>query len=69
MSTLLLPRYIGVIRYSVGEDWFIDVLCDTTDIPRTPPEWAPALAFVPADENLKEPLAQFAARYGHAVVI
>ncbi|WP_224363409.1 hypothetical protein, partial [Hyalangium versicolor] len=69
VSTLLLPRYIGVIRFSVGDRRFLDILCDTTDIPRAPPAWAPVLAFIPADEGLKEALKKFAAKNGDASVI
>ncbi|RKH06351.1 hypothetical protein D7X32_05320 [Corallococcus carmarthensis] len=69
VSTLLLPRYIGVIRFSTASSHFLDVLCDTTDIPRTQPELAPVLAFVPQDEGHREALRTFANSSGSAVVI
>ncbi|QAT88858.1 hypothetical protein EJ065_7333 [Corallococcus coralloides] len=69
VSTLLLPRYIGVIRFSTSSSHFLDVICDTTDIPRTPPAWAPVLAFVPHDEGHLNALQTFASTNGRAVVI
>ncbi|GMU07494.1 hypothetical protein [Corallococcus caeni] len=69
VSTLLLPRYIGVIRFSTGSSHFLDVLCDTTDIPRTPPAWAPVLAFVPQDESQREALGTFASTNGSSAVV
>lgn len=69
VSTLLLPRYVGVIRFAVGSKHFVDILCDPTDIPRTPPAWAPVLAFVPADPDSRASFSKFAAENGDAVVV
>ncbi len=49
--TALLSRYVGVIRFSLDDRWFADVLCDTTDIRRDVPLSAPVLGMLPRDEG------------------
>ena len=51
-TTALFSRYVGVIRFSLGEEWFADVVCDTTDIKRDVPLAAPVLAMLPRDPRL-----------------
>lgn len=57
-TTAVLSRYIGVVRFSVGDEWFCDVVYDGTEIRRDAPTAAPVLAVVTAEPsmslNLKE---------------
>jgi hypothetical protein len=36
-TTAVLPRYVGVVRFSIGDDWLADIISDTTDIKREAP--------------------------------
>lgn len=58
-----LSRYVGVIRFSVGEEPFVDILYDTTDIRRDADPWAGILAFLPSAEVYSSAFRDFAARY------
>jgi hypothetical protein len=44
-TTAVLPRYVGVVRFSLGDHWLVDVISDTTDIKRDAP--APILLAIP----------------------
>ncbi|WP_437733091.1 hypothetical protein [Sorangium sp. So ce1335] len=54
VTTALLSRYVGIIRFCLGTEWFADVICDTTDIRRDVPLAAPVLGMIPRDEGLVE---------------
>ncbi len=41
----ILPRYVGVVRFSIDDEWLIDIVSDTTDIKRDAP--APILLAIP----------------------
>lgn len=47
LTEVQLPRYLGLIRFSVEGHRFMDVLCDPTDIPRQVPAYSPILALIP----------------------
>jgi hypothetical protein len=59
-TTLVLPRYIGVLRYSYRGQELFDVLCDTTDIRRE--DALPIVALVPFDIRYADALSDVAAR-------
>ena len=69
LSALNLPRYVGLIRFSIAGEWFLDVVCDTTDIPRESPVWSPVLAFVPADPDLRETLESISASSSRIAIV
>lgn len=60
-TTAMLSRYIGVVRFSVGDDWFGDVVYDGTEIRRDAPSAAPALAVVMREPSTSENLREQAA--------
>lgn len=55
-----LSRYVGLVRFTIGPDPFIDVLYDTTDIRRDADLEPPILAFVPYREEDASTLGEFA---------
>jgi hypothetical protein len=30
-TTAVLPRYVGIVRFRIGDDWLVDIVSDTTD--------------------------------------
>lgn len=54
VTAALLSRYVGIIRFCLGTEWFADVICDTTDIRRDVPHAAPVLGIIPREEGLVE---------------
>ncbi len=64
-----LSRYVGVIGFSVGDAWLADVICDTTDIKRAVPQWAPILAIVPRRDDLVPELRKLADTYRVEAII
>lgn len=54
---LLLSRYVGVLRFMVGDAWIADVLCDVTDLNRRDPKWGSVVALVAADTAPLAPVA------------
>lgn len=58
IRTLTLPRYVGVLRYSTGDRWALDVLIDTTDIFRESSHWESVLAVLPGDPRLVQDLRE-----------
>jgi hypothetical protein len=56
VSTTALPRYVGIIRFQLGDAQLIDVICDTTDIRRDHPRHGLVLAIVPFVGKHVEPL-------------
>lgn len=44
-TTAVLPRYVGIVRFSVDDNWLVDIVSDTTDIKRDAP--APMLLAIP----------------------
>lgn len=53
-----LPRYVGIIRFSRGQQWLLDVVCDTTDIYRETPRHGALVTIVARDEATGERLAE-----------
>jgi len=48
LSGTALSRYVGIIRFQIGDDGaLVDIVCDTTDIRRDFPRRAPVLAVFP----------------------
>jgi hypothetical protein len=48
-SAAFLSRYVGVLRFYVGEDWACDFVLDTTDVRRDRQQSPGLLLIVPAD--------------------
>ena len=48
-SAAFLSRYVGVIRFYVGEDWVCDFVLDTTDVRRDRQRSPGLLLIIPAD--------------------
>lgn len=48
-SAAFLSRYVGVLRFYVGEEWTCDFVLDTTDVRRDPQQSSGLLLIVPAD--------------------
>jgi hypothetical protein len=44
-----LSRYVGIIRFHVGDEWLLDFACDTTEILRSSPPLASVIAVVTRD--------------------
>lgn len=55
-------RYVGVIRYFVGEDLVADVVCDTTDISRTEPRSGEVIGVAAYATNLRAGFEDFCTR-------
>lgn len=49
ISTLVLSRYVGVLRFRTGDDWLLDIVCDATDIYRESVPWSTVLAMLTSD--------------------
>lgn len=69
VRTVSLPRYVGVIRFQLGELMLLDVLCDTTDITRDCPRRSAVLAALPSMSSHVEPLRRAFASVGASWVI
>lgn len=52
--TALLSRYVGVLRFFVGDAWLLDVVLDTTDVKRDGHDNAPVLLLASADPALSQ---------------
>lgn len=48
-TRLVLSRYVGVLRWYVGEDWICHIVYDTTDLRRDSRAHPPILALIPKD--------------------
>lgn len=69
VQSLLLSRYVAVIRFCLEDDWFLDIVCDATDILRSVPKWGQVLAVIPADEeHLPSLKAYFERKCPNAIV-
>ena len=67
--SLLLSRYVGVLRFSVGTVWFLDVVCDATDVHREKPRLASVLVMLAADPQTAADLREAAEKqYPHVRV-
>jgi len=47
LSEIALSRYVGVVRFQLGDAALVDIVCDTTDIRRDHPPRGPVLAVLP----------------------
>jgi hypothetical protein len=47
LSEVALSRYVGVVRFQLGDAALVDIVCDTTDIRRDHPRRGPVLAVLP----------------------
>lgn len=66
----LLSRYVGVLRFSVGWEWLVDLVIDTTDVLRGRHDSPPILACVASNATIAESLQLLAAELpGRALVI
>ncbi|MDQ3031385.1 MAG: hypothetical protein M3Y87_03140 [Myxococcota bacterium] len=54
--TALLSRYVGVLRFSLESDWFMDLVIDTTDVKRNRDDATPLLLATGADASVVENL-------------
>lgn len=57
LDTILVSRYVGVIRFSVGGNWLGDIVCDSTDLRRHVPRYASVLAIVLSSSDAAGSLA------------
>jgi hypothetical protein len=58
-----LPRYVGIVRFLLGDALIGDVVCDTTDIHRTHPKYGSILGLVPFIEAYEDPFREFTAKW------
>ncbi len=56
---VLLSRYVGLITFSVADDWIAHIICDSTDMRRDTPGSAPLLAVIPKFEQHMTAIRQF----------
>jgi hypothetical protein len=63
VSTAALPRYVGRVRFFVGDAALGDVICDTTDIFREQPKYGSILALFPFVSSCVEAFEKFSARW------
>lgn len=69
-TSVLLSRYVGVIRIFRGEKAVADIVCDTTDIRRSTPPGAPILGAFAFHSGYLPVLSEFAAAEApHARVV
>lgn len=69
-SSLLLSRYVGVLRFTIGAHWLIDVVCDATDIHRKIPAWSSVLAILFFDpDHAARARTQIERDYPHVVIL
>ncbi len=59
LAGTMLSRYVGIIRFQLGDAALADVVCDTTDIRRDHPLRAPVLAVFPFSAKHVEPFRNF----------
>lgn len=57
--TAVLPRYVGIVQFSIDDEWLVDIVCDTTDIKRDAP--APILLAIPRHVAHSQTLQNFRA--------
>lgn len=69
VQTAVLSRYVGVVRFLIGNEWFVDAICDSTDIERDRPRWAALLAMVANSPNHVPALASWAEDYCPTAVV
>jgi hypothetical protein len=55
LSGTALSRYVGIIRFQLGDGALVDVVCDTTDIRRDYPRRGPVIAVFPFNTKHVEP--------------
>lgn len=60
ITSASLPRYVGVVRFFIGEDALGDIICDTTDIYRERPKYGSILALVPFVSACEQPFQKYA---------
>lgn len=58
-----LPRYVGVVRYFVGDGAIGDVVCDTTDIYRDSSKYSSILALVPFVPEYVDQFEEYSSRW------
>lgn len=59
VRSLVLPRYVGMIRFFVDDGAIFDVLCDTTDIFRAKPKYGNVIRIIPLVGGYDGFIAQF----------
>jgi hypothetical protein len=64
-----LPRYVAVVRYRVGEEWFADVVCDTTEIFRPTNPWAPVITLICRNDAQVQTLRKVPETYGFDALV
>ncbi len=57
-SGAALSRYVGIVRFQIGDGALVDIVCDTTDIRRDYPRRAPVLVVFPFAAKLVPTFAQ-----------
>lgn len=63
VTTVPLSRYVGIVRFFLGSEALVDVVCDTTDIDRSRPKFSGVLAFLPLVPNCVEYFRGITERY------
>lgn len=58
LSGTALSRYVGIVRFQIGDGALVDIVCDTTDIRRDYPRRAPVLVVFPFATKLVPTFAQ-----------
>ncbi len=70
VTEILVSRYVGVLRFSAGDNWLGDVVCDSTDLRRDVPRFASVLAVVLNSEATAQTFATaFCPRAPEAIVV
>lgn len=57
-TQMTLPRYVGILRFMLGETAVCDVICDASDILRGTPPFGAVLGFLSFDEKLVAPIQE-----------
>jgi hypothetical protein len=65
-TTAVLPRYVGIVRFSIDDEWLVDIVCDTTDIKRDAP--TPILMAIPRYVAHSQTLQNFRALSSASVI-
>lgn len=68
-SQAVLSRYVGILHFRIDGFMFVDVVCDTTDLLRDSPAWAPVLAMLPNSNMHVDALADHCKAMGSSALV
>lgn len=69
-TKLTFPRYVGIIRFFIREKAVCDIVCDTSDVLRTQPSYAPVIALINFNKTYITEMKRLARQIiPHAVVM